>query len=266
MKRKGIWAVSGLASLIICSVGFVQASPIGMISNWKFDEGAGTIAYDSIDANNGTLVNGPAWAQGIVGGALSFDGINDYVSIPASDSRNDLTAFTIGAWVKPNKLGSFAIVDNQFEDPSGFAGKIFFYLTYAPEGVYTWGSILVHTRNEAWGPWVYNPNIVPAVGEWSYLVTAWDGSTQSLYLNGELIASGTTWFHDLPGSYPLAIGGKEWDMNQFWNGEIDEVEIYNRALSASEIRGIYADTIPEPATVVLVGFGLLGLAAWRRQK
>ena len=56
-----------------------------MVSYWKLDESSGTTAYDSVDTNDGTLVNGPVWTTGAVDGALSFDGVNDYVEIPHSN-------------------------------------------------------------------------------------------------------------------------------------------------------------------------------------
>ena len=59
----------------------------GLVGYWRFDEGSGSIAYDySGNGNNGTLINGPTWVDGILGKALEFDGVNDYVNIPDSSS------------------------------------------------------------------------------------------------------------------------------------------------------------------------------------
>ncbi|MDI6891330.1 MAG: hypothetical protein QMC83_10420, partial [Thermodesulfovibrionales bacterium] len=74
----------------------------GLVGYWSFDEGAGQYAYDgSGNANNGTLTNGPKWTTGKSGGALSFDGIDDYVDCgnkPSLDfSTND---FTVEVWAK----------------------------------------------------------------------------------------------------------------------------------------------------------------------
>ena len=74
----------------------------GLVGWWSFDEGSGTIAYDrSGNNNNGTLINGPTWTQGKVGGALSFDGVDDYVVVPHNSTLNITSSITIMAWIKP---------------------------------------------------------------------------------------------------------------------------------------------------------------------
>jgi len=76
------------------------ACPSGMVSYWNFDETSGTVASDSVGTNNGTLVNGPVWTTGKVGGALQFNGVDDHVSIPDSQVLRDLTStFSVSFWV-----------------------------------------------------------------------------------------------------------------------------------------------------------------------
>ena len=79
------------------------------VSEWTFNEGTGTTAYDSVGSNHGTLVNGPTWTTGLIDGALSFDGSDDIVSVPDSASLDFADAITMEAWVK------FDSVDNRYE-------------------------------------------------------------------------------------------------------------------------------------------------------
>ncbi|MDP3947882.1 MAG: hypothetical protein Q8Q41_04315, partial [bacterium] len=82
-------------------------STSGLIAHWKFDESSGTGASDSSgNGNNGTLTNGPTWATGKINGALSFDGVNDYVIVASSaTSMDDMPAITVSAWIKPSSNG-----------------------------------------------------------------------------------------------------------------------------------------------------------------
>jgi hypothetical protein len=75
-----------------------------LIAHWKFDEGSGGTAYDSVGDNDGTLVNGPVWTSGRIGGALSFDGVDDYVNISSFSMPQD--SFTIQMWIKKRGSGS----------------------------------------------------------------------------------------------------------------------------------------------------------------
>ena len=73
----------------------------GLVGYWSMNEGTGTTAYDgSGNGNNGTLTNGPQWTTGKVGGALQFDGVDDYVEVPNSTGLNPSDTITIEAWVK----------------------------------------------------------------------------------------------------------------------------------------------------------------------
>jgi hypothetical protein len=72
----------------------------GLVGYWSFNEGAGTAAMDSSgNGNTGTLINGPTWVSGKSGTALSFDGADDYVEIPETQSLNLSSALTVSAWI-----------------------------------------------------------------------------------------------------------------------------------------------------------------------
>ena len=67
-----------MVSVFLC--GFARASDPNMVAHWTFDEGSGTIAYDSAGTNNGAVI-GASWTAGWINDALSFDGLNDYVNV-----------------------------------------------------------------------------------------------------------------------------------------------------------------------------------------
>src|SRR3989344_6172261 len=100
-----------------------QAQTTGLVGHWKFDEGLGTTANDaSGSANTGTLTNGPVWTAGKIGGAVSFDGTNDLVSVTAASSINDLPALTFSLWIKPNLSQNNSILFSK----SNFGGAGYF--------------------------------------------------------------------------------------------------------------------------------------------
>ena len=95
----------GMLTLAFCFHQVKAEPPLGLISYWKFDEGSGTTAYDSVGANNGT-VYGANWTTGKVDGALSFDGVDDYVNVPDSSSLdivNYVTAVSYTHLTLPTK-------------------------------------------------------------------------------------------------------------------------------------------------------------------
>ena len=100
----------------------------GLVAYWKFDDGNGTTACDSSgNGNSGTLINGPLWTTGRVGKALYFDGVDDNVNVPASNSLNLTNSFTLSAWVNP------ASTFNDFRSIVAKNGSYFLYASSAIE-------------------------------------------------------------------------------------------------------------------------------------
>jgi hypothetical protein len=193
----------------------------GLIGYWNFSEGNGVTAYDGSGNNNtGTLTNGPQWTTGKVGSALEFDGANDYVDI-ADNSTVDLsTSFTLTAWVNPDSTdGNRAIIRKDSAYVLYYSSELDFY---------NWsdGTRLSCSKTKA-----------PA-GQWSYITAVWDGSKKYIYVNGvECVKESSVNFNI--NSADLSIGSQTDGAGQFFDGFIDEVRIYNRALSVEEIRYHY---------------------------
>jgi len=212
----------------------------GLVGYWSFDEGSGNVAYDASGNNNhGTLINGPQWTTGKVGGGLSFDGVDDYVRIPHSASLDIDAHFTISAWIKTtaNMSGACCVTHNIF--------RKFVVPKYITMGISYNTEIYLLLKDDngnSLNPRGYTPagNRVNN-GEWHHIVAVRDGIYGYLYYDGVLFASASNpnigSVSNLGG---LAIGFG-------FNGLIDEVRIYNRALSEEEIRYHYNYTRPKGA-------------------
>jgi len=205
------------------------------ISHWKLDEGSGTIAYDSAGTNNGT-VYGAVWTTGQIGGALSFDGSNDYVNVGDLDVIVGSNPFTIAGWVNPNLIsGSNREILNKASGTNTYQDQILVRLTSGGklEGMFSDGSVSGNTITGA---------STILLSTWSFLVFSWDGTTNpagmKLYVNGTLDATRQSTCSSIQNlNYPAFIGAHSnaGSPLNYFNGKIDDVRIYDRALSAQEI-------------------------------
>jgi PKD repeat protein len=223
--------------------------PLGIVGWWAGDGNANDI---SRNGNNGTLQNSATFATGKVGQAFSLNGIDDYVNVPNSNSFDAITsAISVEAWIKP-------------ETPRSTKGFIFgrrdpnvsesFSLA-----VYDDGKIGVTVRTTGMHPngslWVSSPGIIQ-FGQWQHVAATFIAATGqlSVYINGQqralsVIEGSSTFSGDLAGVHNLFIGRRQ-DLNDiggieggsgaaYYKGLIDELTLYSRALSSSEIRAIF---------------------------
>ena len=199
--------------------------PANLVSWWLADGDAS----DIVMSNNGLLKNGAAFTTGMVGSAFNFDGVDDYVAVSDDPSLNPIHAITVDAWINRSSL------DNDYgpvvvKRPNNNSG-------YTLEAAY--GDIAFHVYVSGRG-YVSSPFATLPTDQWVHVAGVYDGSTISLYLNGNLIGSNTS----APGaihveSGELGIGHDQANPDRFYKGLVDEVEIFDRALSASEIQAIY---------------------------
>ena len=210
----------------------VEPDTAGLVLHYALDEGAGTTVADaSGNGNTGTIDGDPTWINGVSGSALGFDGSRDYITTGAS-LLSDLQAFTIACWLKG---------DLSLGDRSGLIGQndCIEYGISASNNVQIWsaGSGAVNLA------WAYD-----ADADWHHIVAVGDGQTVTIYLDGKPAISGGTAITDTYGSstYPVNIGGGGvFDATDNWfSGQIDDVYIYQRALSAAEVAGLAGRTEP----------------------
>ena len=204
-----------------------------------FDENSGSTAYDSSGlGNNGTLLGGTSWKSGIRNSGLSFDGVDDYLSVPRQILSNEQT---VAFWMKAiPSVGNVVMVSSlkwSNYNHDGFS----FYLV--PSGSLYLAVHKNSTSIPGQAHAVLNTSILTNV--WHYVAGSWDNVTGEvkLYVDGVLVdsAGGFTKFDGIP--VDLDIGRYNYQDNAYFNGSIDEVKIWNRALTAEEIKSLYeADT------------------------
>jgi hypothetical protein len=196
-----------------------------LIGWWKLDEGSGTTAHDSARGNHGRLFKGPNWTSGRVNGALEFDGDDDYVaagSIPALSAADD---FTWSLWA--NLEGGNDSTDIILGNRAGVSGSHFIKFTPGAFEYYNDG---------AEGTIYYD---VPTEG-WVHLAVVKDARNLKYYSNGRVVGTNDI-RKDMP-SNPLYFGGDP-DYGEYAALRLDEVRLYDRALSAKEIRGLCENTL-----------------------
>ncbi|MGH8510415.1 MAG: LamG-like jellyroll fold domain-containing protein, partial [Gammaproteobacteria bacterium] len=195
----------------------------GLVAAYNFEEASGATVVDaSGKGNQGTLSGATRITQGKFGNALSFDGVNDWVTVNDTASLDLTTGMTLEAWVYPTEVtsGWRTVVhkeDNQYylmagsdrDTPAGAANS-------------TTG------RNK-----VYAPSPL-SVNTWAHLAVTYDGANVRLYINGNEVASQPQTGAFTTSTGALRIGGTQ-AYGEFFQGRIDEIRVYNRTLSAAEI-------------------------------
>ncbi len=204
------------------------------VSHWKFDETSGTTAYDSAGDNNGTFIGEPNWTAGQVGGALEFDGVDDYVDVgdPADGSLDFGTGnFSISAWVKQSDLGTFGGVFSKTSVTNGLG----YGLLIEDENRFCF-----RTGIAGWDKTAVTSNTSISTDTWYHVVGVREDTTLKIYVNGSLDNSTTGTLRDVDNTVSAVIGRFYGDFDgHYHNGIIDDVRIYDRALSPEEIQQLY---------------------------
>jgi len=234
MCRKLIYLISFIFVLGPTLTSTASAELVGW---WKFDDGAGTTAVDSSgNGNDATVYGDPQWIDGWLGGALQFDGVDDYVDLPIGSMIGSLTnstfliwanfANTGGAWQRIWDFGSGEQI-NMFLTPRiGTGDPMRFAITetsYADEDQTT------------------APDTLASGWHHVAVVIDIDNNVHRLYLNGELVAENTDARYSpstLGETTQNWLGRSQYVADGYFVGSLDDFQIYNHAMSASEIRTI----------------------------
>jgi hypothetical protein len=216
--------------LVAPSCGEAQ-SRNGLIGYWNLAEGSGSVAHDTSGSGYDGTVNGAAWTTGTSSFALRFNGTTDDVITPNIALGN---GFSISAWANSGVLSQAPwsrIAETQWDggfylgtDETG--GKYKFIVNSGSGFTGSCGARLGCAEGGA------------VTSGWHLVTGTYDGSTATLYVDGAMAASDT---FAAPGNttYPLYIGRYYADNGSGWNGAIDEVHLYNRAVTSAEVSALY---------------------------
>ncbi|MDJ0926913.1 MAG: DNRLRE domain-containing protein [Gammaproteobacteria bacterium] len=217
----------------------------GPIAHWMFDETSGTIADDAIGNNDGTLIDGPVWAQGIKDGGLRFDGVDDRVDAGTFDVTG--SGITMVGWFNADvistsdpriisKANSTAVQGARWQLSTSNSGSNRYLRMRLKAGGTT--DELIDTTT----------NLTP--GQWYFAAGTYNAASgrMTLYLNGVEIASTN---HAVGGpvdtdpTVSVEIGSNG-TAERFFDGILDDVRVYDRPLSATEIAELAVIPTPEP--------------------
>jgi hypothetical protein len=232
---------------LICVVGLTagMANAVEPVSQWEFNGNAN----DSVGNNNGTLMNGASIATDPVRGqVLSLDGNNDYVNCGNDSSLNvGSGSFTVMAWVKRPTIESVYDMVAKRDPVYPYTGWSFEMMTW--------------NDGQGWRLKLWTPQNPATAAIFSFAADTWynvaavrdaANSTVNYYVNGQSIGSFAFSNADLSDTASLSIGRLSQENSQYFNGPMDDVRLYNTALTADEV----AAAVPEPATMLLLGAGI----------
>ncbi|HUU15714.1 MAG TPA: LamG domain-containing protein [Sedimentisphaerales bacterium] len=251
MCRKMIYLVSFVLVLGLVLTSIAKAD---LASWWKLDEGSGTTASDaSGNGNNGTLNGDPQWVAGKLGGALEFDGFSDganHTTDPGNINWVSVDPFdvvgpgiTLAAWIRPE---GFDISDARIvtKQKTWSSSDIWWMLSTYTDGT----ALRMRLKTDDGGPdngttTMWSDAGYLEAGVWSHVAATYDGSEMRLYHNGvEIMSTNKTGTIQTDPTAAVAIGngplGDPGGLRATFHGLIDDLRIYNSALSEQELLGV----------------------------
>ena len=212
----------------------VQAN---MVAYWDFNEGSGTVLHDKSGNGNSATIYGPTWAAGVSGSSLHFNGTTDYVEL-VDGSPTHLQQFTITCWVSP--IDPYASQERAFfsnvQAASGLADG--FVFGFNPTGL---NFCAANSAGNGWFTLAVPVNIT--AGSYHFAACTYDGATMREYFDGALVGqmsrSGLIPYSSVKPNIGAALNNLGHPGH--FNGNIDEMRIYNQALSASDLVALYND-------------------------
>ena len=202
-----------------------QSNINDLVSYWSMDESSGTLVIDENANNNGELISGNR-TQGISGGAIEFNGSSGLVSIPENDNLAVTNQITLTAWAKAYDYREAKIA--QKGDWDGY--NLGF-------GKWNGWKAFIYMEDRTYHKLEHQDGR-PLLNEWYYIAMTYDGSLFTLYVNGVVIESVAVSGNLYDNGRDFSIGSDN-GSQKFFNGVIDEVMLYNTALSAEEIMQNY---------------------------
>jgi hypothetical protein len=255
-------SVSVIATMLLASLtGRLSAQsgctpqPSGLVGWWKGDSNAN----DTIGGNNGTMQNGASFAAGEVNQAFAFNGTNQFVAIPDAPALNPTNSLTVETWVYVSGRPSVDVATIVTKQSTTVASDIQYQLeSYNSPGGLTFRCTVYLPTGYAF----VNGKTNVQLNTWYHIAMTYDNASLKLYVNGALDGSVAASGPIAPTTEPLRIGGAG-SGSWFFNGRVDEVSLYERALSLAELQAIFnagaagkcvAPLLCEPPPAGLVGW------------
>jgi len=266
MMRKIALCIGLFASLGWSSGASAVPITNGLVAGYEFNGNANDVSGNGNDGVvNGALLTTDRF--GNAGSAYSFDGVNDYIDL---GNQNFGTSVSVSLWVNADQVGPYpqALI-GKFDGSAGTSTEQTFSLIihYQEPPVFNEFEWQVSESGLDLSSEISSTRAVP--NDWYHVVGTYDSGEAKIFVDGVEEASWNTGFGSLYNSdvhlvlgmfthdYPV-VGGLPFD------GRLDDVYIYDRALSPTEVSTLYS-VIPEPNTALLLGFGLVGLGIKTRR-
>ncbi len=235
----GTSAVAGTQSAAQLAV---APTTSGLVLNYGFDSDTGVSARDSsVNAIHGTYVNTTAAAARSTsvpgrGSAIRLVGANhQYVAVPERNAL-DVDRYTLAALVRytgvqnDQTLGRWEV----FEKADAY------WVNIRTNGKVRVGGFFGTCSSSGWK--YLDSNVSVPLNTWTHVASTYDGSTLTVWINGKRAGSRAVTGRTCSNNHPLAIGAKNYPakglLEAFWDGQLDDIRIYRRALSATEIAGL----------------------------
>jgi hypothetical protein len=237
MKITRLTVISASLSVIVLlftAQGSAKIDPKSVVGIWLFDDGKGAVAKDSSgNGNDGKLVKEPKWVDGKFGKALEFNGTDNYVDVGSGESLDITDAITIVAWTLPS---------NQTFNHQDIVGKPSAYiLGHMDPGVI----VRSYINDGGWFGVPYSKDFQNYVDKWFHFAFTYDRSELKVYVNGTLDSKGARGGQIVINKNPVVVAHscESQGFNAFYKGIVDDVAIFNEALSEDDITSIMSQGI-----------------------
>ena len=209
----------------------LTVQPSGLVAYYNFDEGSGSFVRDvSSNALDGSTTNSPAWTTGQVGEALVLNGTSQDVRVPDAADLDLTGDFAVSAWIRPGATTQTANarVVSKFDNT-----LLNYMLAYDSAGTRMRFLVDCDSRTT-----ITSTSTLTNTSNWYHVLGVKSGTSLKLYINGSEEASGTCTGTVQTNAASLGIGSTQG--TTYYNGRVDEVKLFSRALSENEISAQYA--------------------------
>jgi hypothetical protein len=221
-----VTATNGFGGIATGTVTLNYAAPRPR-AQWRFNDGGGTSAIDSSGNGFSGVVANASWTTGVLGtGALQFNGASSRVTFGTGPALAGTTDFSVSAWIKTTASSTGVII--QQRDPGGFNGEYMFQVNAN-------GTLKFMIYGNSAYQFDFNSTTAVNDGAWHLVTAVRQGTTGTIYVDGVPAGTASGTVRALAGTIGVGVGADIRDNTSYFNGTIDEVRIYDVALSALRI-------------------------------